>query len=115
MSDEQHTSGEAAHTPDTHQDTTVIMGFTLPYPIYTVVFGALAILTAIEVLIGTAPPGGLTIPVLIGLAIAKAALVVMYYMHLRTDSRLFTYILLIPVGFFILSTLFLLAVPLRGY
>jgi cytochrome c oxidase subunit 4 len=112
---EQHLHNENEHTAPAHQDKTELFGRTIPLPIYTVIFGALAILTVIEVLIGTAPHGGLTIPTLLGLAIAKAALVVMYYMHLKTDSRIFTYVLLVPVIFFLLSMLFLLAVPPKAY
>jgi cytochrome c oxidase subunit 4 len=110
-----HENPAAEHAVPHMANETVVLGRTIPLPIYTVVFGALAILTAVEVIIGTAPHGGLTIPVLLGIAIAKAALVVMYYMHLRTDSRIFTYVLLIPVIFFLLSTIFLLAVPTTGY
>lgn len=55
-------------------------------PNYMLVFGALAVLTAIEV--GIAFLGfdrTVTIVVLIALAIWKALLVAMYYMHLRFE------------------------------
>jgi len=38
---------------------------------------------------------------LLGLAVSKATLVALYYMHLRYDSRMFAVIFLIPVVFFI--------------
>ena len=62
-------------------------------PNYVGVFGALAILTAIEVGVTYLPVP--RIPVLVPLAIAKAALVVLFYMHLKFDRRVFTTIFVI--------------------
>ncbi len=64
-----------------------------PQPNYVGVFGALAILTAIEVGVTYLPVP--RIPVLVPLAIAKAALVVLFYMHLKFDRRVFTTIFVI--------------------
>ncbi len=51
----------------------------------------LAVCTAIEVGISyMSIPDGAKIPALIAVAIIKFALVVMWFMHLRFDSRLFT-------------------------
>jgi caa(3)-type oxidase subunit IV len=52
---------------------------------------------------------------MLSLAFVKAVLVVMYYMHLRTDSRIFTIVLLLPVMVTLLATLYLIAVPVTGY
>src|SRR5262245_24744599 len=79
-----------------HSDTVVLPFYgeiTAPGGIYTVVFGGLGILTIIEVLIAQ-PLDALGVPfikvvVLLGLAIVKALLVVMFYMHLRQDNRVF--------------------------
>jgi cytochrome c oxidase subunit 4 len=100
-----------------HSDTTVIMGreITVPGGIYTVVFGALGVATLVEVLLAELPRGFLTIPIMISLALVKAVLVVMYYMHLRSDSRIFTAVLLLPVLVALASMLFLLTVPVTGY
>lgn len=100
-----------AHHDD---DTTVVMGRVLPYPIYTVVYGALALLTVIEVLLSQVPQGFLTIPILLLIALFKAGLVVWFYMHLKTDSRIFAITLLIPVVMVVLATFFLMIVP-TGY
>jgi cytochrome c oxidase subunit 4 len=96
-------------------NTTTLFGRTIPYPIYTVVLGALAIATLFEVLVGTAPHSVVTIPILLAFAIAKATLVVMYYMHLRYDSKIFAFALLLPLFVAFVSLVFLLAVPPTGY
>ena len=66
---------------------------------YLAIFGWLAVMTVIEV--ATAPMiflGNLRIAVLVSLAIVKALLVALFYMHLRYDSR--WYILILIVGLF---------------
>lgn len=57
---------------------------------YMLVWGGLALLTVIEVVVaGTGLARGLLIAVLVGLAVWKAALVALYYMHLKFEpSRL---------------------------
>ena len=96
------------------EDKTVIMGRELPVPIYTVVYGVLAILTLIEVGLSQLPHGFLTIPILLGIAFLKAGLVVWFYMHLNTDSRIFAYTLVVAVLIVVIATLFLMIVP-TGY
>lgn len=100
---------------DAHGETTVILGRELPFPIYTVVFIGLAILTLIEVILAELIYGDIKIPILVAIAVAKAYLVVYYYMHLNTDSRIFALTLALPVGIALLSALFLLAVPPGNY
>lgn len=104
------------HKAHTHHDddTTVVMGRVLPYPIYTVVYGALALLTVIEVGLSQLPHGFLTIPLLLLIALFKAGLVVWFYMHLKTDSRIFAITLIVPVVMVVLATFFLMIVP-TGY
>jgi cytochrome c oxidase subunit 4 len=105
------------HEVHEHSDTTVILGreITVPGGIYTVVFIALGVATLVEILLAELPRGFLTIPLMLSLAFVKAVLVVMYYMHLRTDSRIFTIVLLLPVMVTLLATLYLIAVPVTGY
>ncbi|HLF88567.1 MAG TPA: cytochrome C oxidase subunit IV family protein [Anaerolineales bacterium] len=56
---------------------------------YIRVFVGLAVLTAIEVAVaGLALDDALRIFILLGLAAVKAALVALFYMHLRYDHRL---------------------------
>jgi cytochrome c oxidase subunit 4 len=81
-------------------------------PNYLGVFLALTILTALEIGVTYLPLP--RIPILIPLALIKAALVVMFYMHLRFDKRVYTLIfgagLLLGLGL-ILSFLVLFLVP----
>jgi cytochrome c oxidase subunit 4 len=81
-------------------------------PNYIAVFVVLVVLTAIEVgvtYVASIP----RLVVLIPLAIAKATLVVLFYMHLRFDSRVFTLIFVIGIlmGFSLIVSLLLLFGP----
>jgi caa(3)-type oxidase subunit IV len=100
---------QAAHAH--HEDTTVIFGREFPVPVYTAVFAVLGILTLFEVMIAELISHDIKIPFLLGIAVAKALLVVIFYMHLKTDDRIFAYTLGIPVGVTLLSLLYLMAVP----
>ncbi len=116
MAEEQASVNETTTTDHHDSDTVVLLGrqFTIYGGIYTVVFIGLGILTVIEVMIGSLDIDW-AIPLLLVLALTKAALVVLYYMHLRTDSRIFALALLVPLGMALLSVLYLLAVPPTGY
>ncbi len=95
-------------------DTTVFMGRTINQPVYTVVFIALAVVTIVEVALSGLPRGFLTIPLMLGLALVKAGLVVWFYMHLNKDNRIFILTLMVPFIMMILATGFLMIVP-TGY
>ena len=119
------------HDDHAHSNTVVIRGreITVEGGIYTVVFGALAILTILEVLIaevlnsaieGVADggAGGLTALkafLLLGIGIIKSTLVILFYMHLKDDNRILAIVLLLPLLIAALSVLFVLAVPPTGY
>src|SRR5262245_34701249 len=75
---------------------------------YVIIFVWLTVLTAIEVAVATAVPEPFRIPVLIVIAVIKAALVVLYYMHLRYDSFWYWIILLVPVFYVLLLTRYLI-------
>lgn len=109
-----HIGGVLAHTVP---PTTTIAGRTFPYPIYTVIFGILGVITIVEILIAELLPREffLTPILLIGLSIVKAVLVVQHYMHLKEDSKVFAIALLLPVFISLISVMFLLAVPTTGY
>jgi cytochrome c oxidase subunit 4 len=71
-------------------------------PNYVLVFLTLGFLTLLEVLVATmghVPK----VPFLLGMSFIKAMLVILYFMHLRYDSRWFGLIFFLP---------FLLVIPL---
>jgi caa(3)-type oxidase subunit IV len=78
---------------------------------YLMVFAWLAAFTVVEVLVGAFIPAALPLKValLMGMALVKAGLVVLYYMHLRYDSFWYWVILLVPVGFVLLLARYLFA------
>tara|TARA_B100001964_G_C14254340_1_gene611513 strand:+ start:1543 stop:1863 length:321 start_codon:yes stop_codon:yes gene_type:complete len=78
----------------TNQSNHTNEGHSHPQPItYFKVAMALVILTALEVLVFYFDwLGYAIIPVLAVLSIGKFAIVVMYYMHLKFDAKLFTYV-----------------------
>jgi cytochrome c oxidase subunit 4 len=67
------------------------------WKIYTAVFGALFVLTILELYVGDLiPDKNGQVAALIALMMAKATLVVLYYMHLRWESRVLRWLVLIP-------------------
>mgnify|MGYP001236494422 CR=1 FL=1 len=102
--------------PAHSRSETHIFGRVIPYPLYTVVFFTLGVITIIEVVIAEVFPEGLfkTIPLVV-LSLAKAVMVVMFYMHLKEDSRIFAFTLILPLLIALVSALFLLSVPITGY
>ena len=76
---------------------------------YLVVFVWLAVMTAIEVAITAAGlPENIRIIVLVVLAVIKAALVVLFYMHLLHDSKWYWILLIAPIFFVVMLTQFLI-------
>ncbi len=88
---------ETAHVPHDMQES--------PHSVrnYLLVFGGLGVLTAIEIIVAISLPESIRIPFLLGMALLKAALVALFYMHLKNDSRIY--------AFFFVGAIFLLAIP----
>ncbi|HYS59636.1 MAG TPA: cytochrome C oxidase subunit IV family protein [Gemmatimonadales bacterium] len=88
--------------------------------VYLRVAAALVILTVLEVGVFYVPAfHPVLVPVLLVLSTAKFALVVMFYMHLKADSKFFTFLfgapLLLALGVMVaLLFLFFGALTLRG-
>ena len=61
-------------------------------PNYLGVFVLLAVFTLVETLASYASQPAVRFPVLITLAVTKAVLVLLYFMHLKLDHRLFSYL-----------------------
>lgn len=77
---------------------------------YWAIGGILAVLTALEVAAYYMELGAVEVPLLLGLSIAKFVIVVMFFMHLKFDSKLFTGVFLagMVLAIFMVSALMLL-------
>ena len=65
---------------------------------YIAVFVGLAVLTAIEVtIVLVIHPDFSPLPILLALAAAKAALVALFFMHLKDDTKWFSLIFIFPM------------------
>ena len=79
-------------------------GHVSPKSTYYTIFGALMVLTAITVTVAFVNLGRMNFPIAISIAILKATLVVLFFMHAKYSSRLTK--LVIGGAFFFLMTLF---------
>jgi len=61
-------------------------------PNYLFIFIALAVFTGIETLVSYVQQEAIKFPTLIVLSVAKALLVLLYFMHLKFDSKVFSYL-----------------------
>jgi cytochrome c oxidase subunit 4 len=77
--------------------------------LYIIVWIALVVLATITLLVTGAPIGNWSIVIAIVIAITKAALVVMYFMHLKHGRPLHRMVFLIAIGFLVLVVIGLLA------
>lgn len=67
-------------------------GHVTPLSTYVKVFVALLVLTVLTVAVSYVPLGGASLFVAMVIAVAKAALVVMYFMHLKGDDPFHTFV-----------------------
>lgn len=70
----------------------------------------LAVLTGLEVAAYYMELGAFEVPLLLGLSVAKFVLVVMFFMHLKFDSKVFTWVFMagMILAVFMVSALMLL-------
>ena len=61
-------------------------------PNYLFVFIALAVFTLIETLVSYIQQEAIKFPTLVVLSVVKAVLVLLYFMHLKFDSKVFSYL-----------------------
>jgi cytochrome c oxidase subunit 4 len=75
---------------------------------YVVVAVVLAVITALEIALalGHFLPQQLTTVLLIGFTLSKAALVMLFYMHLKYDTRWYSLVLVFPL--FMVAVLFII-------
>ena len=79
-------------------------GHVAPIRMYIAIFGSLMVFTAITVAVAFINLGALNFPVAISIAIVKATLVILFFMHLKYSSRLTK--LVCGSAFFFLIVLF---------
>jgi cytochrome c oxidase subunit IV len=80
-------------------------------PNYLAVFIILALFTFIETLVSYVQLTTIKVPTLVILSTVKALLVLLYFMHLRSDSKVFLY-LFIPGLFLVLPLILIISVVL---
>jgi len=79
-------------------------GHILPKKMYYAAFAALMVFTAITVMVAFVNLGAFNFPIALGIAVTKATLVILFFMHVKYSSRLTK--LVIASGFFFLIVLF---------
>ncbi len=72
---------------------------------YAIIMGILAVLTLIEVYTPQLAARNLVVPLLMAIAVAKAAFVVAYYMHVKYEPNFIRIIPAVPLVFVILLLL----------
>jgi len=77
-----------------------------PRSTYFAIFAALMVLTAITIGVAFVNLGPFNFPVALSIAITKATLVILFFMHVKYSSRLTK--LILGTGFFFLTVLFVL-------
>lgn len=86
------------HSPDMPADATHEEGAGHPQPRYMFIFGVLAALTMAEVGVAyIGLPQRLLVITLVFMALWKAGLVAMYYMHLRFEPRNLIFMVIAPL------------------
>jgi len=80
----------------------------VPYTVYLAVFGALMVLTVLTVVVAFFDLGNLNVAVALTVAVIKASLVVLFFMHVRyasTITKLVVISSLVWLGFLFFITL----------
>jgi cytochrome c oxidase subunit 4 len=78
-------------------------GHVSPKRVYYTIFAALMVLTIVTVYVATVNLGRLNFPVALGIAITKATLVILFFMHAKYSSKLTK--LFVGTAFFFLLVL----------
>jgi cytochrome c oxidase subunit 4 len=81
-------------------------GHVVPLPIYFAVFAVLLVFTGVTAAVAFADLGRFNVAVALTIAVIKASLVLLYFMHLRYSSRLT--LLFVGIAFFWLGTMIVL-------
>ncbi len=93
-----HAAAHAAHSVDSADHA---HGHIAPVSMYLLIFGALMLGTAITVAVAYVDLGFFNTAVALGVAVTKATLVVLYFMHVRWASRL-TWVVIVASLFWLM-------------
>ncbi len=74
----------------------------VPWTVYALIFAALCVLTVTTVIVAHFDFGPFNLIVALGVAITKASLVVLYFMHARYSPRLTGVVIAAAIAFFII-------------
>ena len=80
----------------------------VPYTVYLAVFGALMVLTVLTVVVAFFDLGNLNVTVALTVAVMKASLVVLFFMHAKYQSQIIKLVVLSSIvwlGFLFVITL----------
>ena len=77
-------------------------GHVVSWRVYVAVFLALCVLTGVTVLVTGYDFGPLNLVVALGVAVAKASLVVLYFMHARYSPKLTGLVIASSIAFFVI-------------
>ena len=88
------------------------MSHIAPVKSYVAVFGTLMVLTTITVAAAFTHMGALNFPVALAVAITKATVVILFFMHVKYSSRLTK--MIVGIAFFFLAILLLLTLTDYG-
>ena len=83
-------------------------GHVVSWKVYLAVFAALAALTGVTVLVTGYDFGPLNLIVALGVAVTKASLVVLYFMHARYSPRLTGVVIASGLAFFVILVFLIL-------
>lgn len=86
-----------------------------PVPIYFAIFGALMVLTAITVAVAFVDLGQFSTPVALAIAVGKATLVVLWFMHVKYSSRMTSMVVIGSIVFLLVLFLITLSDYLTRY
>jgi cytochrome c oxidase subunit 4 len=83
-------------------------GHVVSWKVYVAVFAALCALTGLTVLVTGFDFGPLNLLVALGVAVTKASLVVLYFMHARYSPRLTGVVIASSIAFFVILVFLIL-------
>ncbi len=90
----------ASHEPQPSAEAAAVATQQHAHPNYLYVYLSLVVLTLMELGVIYLPIGRAgMIVILVAFALAKLAMVVMYYMHLKFEPRLYTWVFIAPLPF----------------